>query len=206
VVGGVLLEVSSTPSRLQILGLCKGDEAAMRLSVGPGGKDLRAVVTVKRDGAASAVNHKGEKLRHSADFGFESKISPPDPATWQRAFSFSVDLPYTVVKGQEPWANGIQHGYYTVQIGEETRRVYLATCERYVKAWLERELGCGLRTWEAIFNEKGYIPTSIGSTYDWDKYSDSGGYAHLLSAAAQWLLVLEGKNDWEMHHTPRVLK
>jgi hypothetical protein len=75
-----------------------------------------------------------------------------------------------------------------------------------VKAWLERELGCGLRTWEAILNEKGYIPTAIGSTYDWDKYSDTGGYAHLISAAAQWLLVLEGKNDWEMHHIPQVLR
>ncbi len=83
-------------------------------------------------------------------------------------------------------------------------RPYLTVSEAEVKAWLERELGCGLRTWEAIFDEKGYIPTSIGSTYGWDKYSDSGGYAHLISAAAQWLLVLEGKCDWEMHNVPAI--
>ncbi|MBM4036184.1 MAG: hypothetical protein FJ291_30995 [Planctomycetes bacterium] len=83
-------------------------------------------------------------------------------------------------------------------------RPYLTNSEADVKAWLERELGCGLRTWEAVFNEKGYIPTSIGSTYDWDKYSDTGGYAHLISAAAQWLLVMEGKSDWEVHNVPGV--
>lgn len=30
-----------------------------------------------------------------------------------------------------------------------------------------------------------------------------GGYAHLLSAAAQWLIHLEGKRDWEVHGLPR---
>jgi hypothetical protein len=37
----------------------------------------------------------------------------------------------------------------------------------------------------------------------WDKFSDTGGYAHLLSAAAQWLMYLEKKNDWNEWHTPR---
>lgn len=77
-----------------------------------------------------------------------------------------------------------------------------------VKAALEKELGCGLRTWQALFKEKGYIPTSLGAGgmgggYAWDDMSDAGGYAHLLSAAAQWLLHLEGKRDWEVHGLPR---
>lgn len=72
-----------------------------------------------------------------------------------------------------------------------------------VKAWLERELGCGLRTWQNIFKEHGYIPTGIGcqSTLPgvaWDEFSDNGGYAHLITAASMWLMVLEGKRDWEM--------
>lgn len=102
------------------------------------------------------------------------------------------------------WEERLQHATRKDLDERKKALLYHKATEAEVKAWLERELGCGLRTWEAIFNEKGYIPTSIGSTYDWDKYSDTGGYAHLLSAAAQWLLVLEGKRDWEMHNIPLV--
>ena len=73
-----------------------------------------------------------------------------------------------------------------------------------VIAGLERELAGGLRTWEAIFDAKGYIPTGLGAGncgagFPWDELSDTGGYAHLISAASQWLLYLEGKNDWDVH-------
>jgi hypothetical protein len=65
-----------------------------------------------------------------------------------------------------------------------------------------------LRTWQAIFKEKGYIPTGLGAAsmgggYNWDDMSDAGGYAHLLSAGAQWLLYLEGKRDWDVQRVPR---
>lgn len=67
---------------------------------------------------------------------------------------------------------------------------------------LERELGGGLRTWEAIFDEYGYIPTGIdagrpNAEVAWDGLSDAGGYAHLIAACAQWIFHLEGKRDWE---------
>ena len=42
--------------------------------------------------------------------------------------------------------------------------------------------------------EKGFVP------YFWD----DGGYAHLIAAAAQWLMCLEGKRDWELQHVPQV--
>lgn len=76
-----------------------------------------------------------------------------------------------------------------------------------VIAALERELAGGLRTWEAIFAAKGYIPTGLGAGncgagFAWDELSDTGGYAHLISAACQWLLYLEGKNDWQVHRIP----
>ena len=72
-----------------------------------------------------------------------------------------------------------------------------------VKAWLERELGCGLRTWQNIFTEHGYIPTGIGCQsalpgVAWDEFADNGGYAHLITAASMWLMYLEGKRDWEL--------
>ena len=76
-----------------------------------------------------------------------------------------------------------------------------------VAAWLKRELGGGLRTWEAVFDEYGYIPTGIGCQTTlpdtrWDAMSDTGGYAHLISAASQWLNYLQGKRDWELHAIP----
>lgn len=72
-----------------------------------------------------------------------------------------------------------------------------------VAAWLERELGGGLRTWEAIFDHYGYVPTGIGcqSTLPgtrWDAFSDTGGYAHLISAAAQWVLYQDEQRDWKI--------
>jgi hypothetical protein len=72
-----------------------------------------------------------------------------------------------------------------------------------VKQQLERELAGGLRTWEAIFDELGYIPTGMGEAR-WQKFSDTGGYAHLIQAASQWILFQDGKRDWEMHHFPAV--
>ena len=55
----------------------------------------------------------------------------------------------------------------------------------------------------AIFKAKGYIPTGIGAGntgagFPWEELSDTGGYAHLITAASQWLFYLEGKRDWEV--------
>lgn len=76
-----------------------------------------------------------------------------------------------------------------------------------VVAALERELGGGLRTWEAVFAAKGYIPTGMGAGncgagFAWDELSDAGGYAHLISAASVWLVWLEGKTDWDVQRIP----
>jgi hypothetical protein len=68
--------------------------------------------------------------------------------------------------------------------------------EAQVKSELNRELSGGLRTWGAIFDSYGYIPTSLHRGPQWDHFSDSGGYAHLISAASQYLLLMEGKSDW----------
>jgi hypothetical protein len=76
-----------------------------------------------------------------------------------------------------------------------------------VRTSLEKELGGGLRTWEAVFDRYGYIPTAIGGGtaipgVSWDEFSDTGGYAHLISACAQWLFHLKGLNDWDQQHIP----
>lgn len=156
-----------------------------------GGEGGHAVVTVTPQGAISAVNSRGEKLR------IDGAVSPD--------FAFRFRLPCTVVKGQKPWANVVEHGRMSLSIGQLTRNLYVASAESQVAGRLQHELAGGLRTWEAIFDAWGYIPTGIGRGKEWDYYSDSGGYAHLISAAAQWLMVLEGTCDWEAHHVPQVL-
>ncbi len=79
-----------------------------------------------------------------------------------------------------------------------------------LEAWHVRELSGGLRTWESIMDEHGYIPTGIGcqsvmAGTKWDAFSDNGGYAHLISAASQWILYLENRTDWAAHQIPSVL-
>jgi len=46
------------------------------------------------------------------------------------------------------------------------------------------------------------IPTGLDAGTQWDGLSDTGGHAHLLKAAAMYLLRLDGKNDWQVHHVP----
>jgi hypothetical protein len=77
-----------------------------------------------------------------------------------------------------------------------------------VKDWFELELGGGLRTWEAVLDEYGYIPTGIGCQSVTpgvvrDEFSDTGGYAHLISAASMWILYLEGRQDWKLWLPPQ---
>ena len=192
--GGVDLGIASSRSALWLWGTCKAETATVRVFSRPDATGTHAVLTVKKGAKPVAVNDRGDALIL-------------DGGCWPReqGFAFSVVLPYTMAKGQKRWANGVEHGRYSIQVGQETRNLYLASREQDVKAWLEHELAGGLRTWEAIFNEVGYIPTGIGTGRFWDGYSDSGGYAHLVSAAAQWLLCLEGKNDWDLHNIPRVI-
>jgi hypothetical protein len=116
---------------------------------------------------------------------------------------FRVFLWYAANKTQAPWANAIEHGRWSIGAGDKLVNLYIASSEEQVKDLLAYDLGCGLRVWRAIFSKWGYIPTGIGAG-DWDRFSDSGGYAHLLSAASQWLLHLDGRGDWETHRVPAI--
>jgi len=193
--GGATVTLGSGRCDFRAVGVAPADEVTFKIFSQPDAKGRNAVITLKKDKTVAAVNHKGETLR------IRATVAPE-----KRGFTYSFHLPYTVVKGQEPWANGLEHCRYSIRVGNETRNFYLASPEAQVRAWLERELGCGLRTWEALFREVGYLPVAVGSKRQWGRFSDSGGYAHLISAAAQWLLYLEGKRDWEMHNILPVLK
>jgi hypothetical protein len=183
--GELTLRLSSRRNALVVSGSSKGEKSVFRILRSRTRRARGPRWTVQKNGA-SAVNDAGEALK------VEAKIDGP---------TFDVTLPYTVVKDQKPWANGLEQYRYTVAVGDATRTFYLASSEDQVKEALTKELGEGLRTWRTVLDEKGYIPTGDGP--GWNQFSDTGGYAHLISAASQWILFLEGKRDWEVHKFPR---
>ena len=64
------------------------------------------------------------------------------------------------------WEKRSQRAALSAANNDEIKKLYPAGAELDVKTWLERELGSGLRTWQAIFKEKGYIPTGIGGGHN----------------------------------------
>ena len=151
-----------------------------------------ATVTVRpAAGTASAVNDKGEALIVKT-FPFKKDGN---------GYEVHVFLPGTVVKGQGAWGNVVEHGRYTFKSAERTFNFYVASRTKDVVAALERELGRGLATWRAVFDELGYVPTNIGEPR-WQRFSDAGGYAHLIKAGSQWVNYLEGRRDWELQGVP----
>ncbi|MDB6032924.1 MAG: hypothetical protein JWM16_3262 [Verrucomicrobiales bacterium] len=147
---------------------------------------------------SSATVALGETVTATNDQGQKLILEKPDIKRSAAGSKFSVFIPYTVVKNQAPWINGVPHGRYSVQIGDYVQNLYITQEEEQVKSWLWYELAGGLRTWEAVFRKKGYIPSGLGEGR-WERFSDTGGYAHLISAAAQYILCLEKKKDWEQH-------
>lgn len=204
--GPALLELSSTRTHLGVSGswvpFAPGKPAPLQIALRPrphaaGGPEAAIVTLDPEARTVTAVNGlTGEPLVVEG-----GKVQPRGDDN--REFAFELRIPYAVVKHQRPWMNGVEHGRYSVGGGKDDRaNFYLASSEEQVKAWLEHELAGGLRTWEAVFDELGYVPTGIGTGPQWDHFSDTGGYAHLISAAAQYVLYLEGKNDWDVHAFP----
>lgn len=182
--GEVRLVLGSTPTELVIRGPLPAGGLTFEVGPDAGAKAPKAVATLTR-GAAKVVNAAGAVVRAeytapAADGG-----------------GFELVIPYTVVKGQAAWMNGVELGRYALTLGGETRRFLIASDNARVAAALERELAGGLRTWEAVFRSAGYVPTGLGVGGDWDRFSDSGGYAHLIQAAAQYVNWKAGCRDWE---------
>jgi hypothetical protein len=193
------LRIFSSRLALHVSGKSREPPIAIRLFAGPVGQGSWAKVEIDAREPIRAMNDDGQNLLITGTIDTKSFDE----------LTFSFTLPYTVAKGQAPWSNGIEHGRYSVEIGDEMRNYGLASRENDVALVLERELGEGLRTWQAIFDHYGYLPTGIRAGtvlpgVDWEQLSDAGAYAHLINAASQWLLYLDGKYDWEQHAIPAV--
>ena len=192
VVGNVKLGLTATRTALTLEGSFVGPNARIDVIPRPDVKGPFATVTLAEGRPVAAVNDKGQALRVSGTL--EKRLS-------NGHVPFRVELPFSVNKDQKPWGNGVELGWYAIRV-KETKTATLASPGDQVRKSVERELAAGLRTWEAIFDAKGYIPTGLNAGGDWDKFSDSGGYAHLIAAAAQYLLLLDGKADWDTHAPP----
>lgn len=197
-VGSTHLIVSSSRKALRIHGTSPESPLVLRIHSRPEGRGSQAVLTLERSGSVEARNDSGEEL------SVQGLVEPSG-----QGVLFRLDLPYTVVKGQGRWANGVELGRYSFQVGDERRDFCLASSEDRVRALLQREIAGGLRTWEAVFDAWGYVPTGIGAgsagaggRWEWEQLSDSGGYAHLISAAAQWIFYLTKQKDWELLRVP----
>jgi hypothetical protein len=189
--GEVKLRCVGRDSALDVQGDFTGERIETRFYSQPDRSGEFAVVTIEGDRPPTAINDRGERLIVERVL-----IKKVDTQT-----HFSYRLPYTVVKKQSRWANGIEHGRLSVSVGDRTRNLYLLSPENRVREALLREIEEGFRTWRAIFKDRGYIPTSLGAgavaDRRWDDLSDTGGYAHLISAMAQYLFFREGKCDWK---------
>jgi hypothetical protein len=192
-VGEITLGLSSTRRALAVAGECALGGCELQFFNRPDAHGAAARIVISRDGKIAARNSIGDELL------IEKSEARREGNAWQ----FNLTIPYAVMKAQGAWWNGVPHARYSVKSGEMVQNLYFTSEEEQAKRWLVWELGGGLRTWQAIFREKGYVPTGMGAGAEWDRFSDSGGYAHLISAAAQWIFVLEGKRDWEQHR-PKV--
>lgn len=80
-----------------------------------------------------------------------------------------------------------------------------------VVATFQRELDEGLRYWQRQWRERGFLPAHwpIGGKFPTKNYwqhrvSETSGYAHLVSACAAYLMLQDGKTDWELAEHIRV--
>jgi hypothetical protein len=150
---------------------------------------------IKDDGMLEARNFAGVLLggKYSATLDGGNRI-------------IDCVIPTTVVKAQSPWMNSIELEKYSIKIDGDEAEFILASRQADVVKSLELEVAGGIFNWSRIFATKGFIPTGIETGADWDHYSDTGGYAHLISACAQYLNYLEGKKDWEVLRIPTLIE
>lgn len=190
--GNAVLRITARRRMLLIEGEARGEVVEIRFFGQPDGKGPLAALRLRSDGTASAANHRDQELLVRANITAAGD-----------GMRFTVELPYTLAKEQKAaWVNCLEHMRYSLRVGDAVKNLYFASAEADVKAWLEYELGCGLRTWDAVFRHKGYLPCSINRRPMNDNWSDSGAYAHVISAAAQWVLCREDKRDWEVQRMP----
>jgi hypothetical protein len=195
--GGVRLWFVGRDEALEMRGsIPPGRDVAVRVHAGPDGAGRFVEFRLHGPDVRASINDRGESVGFS-DLPEDNDQNGP----------LAIRIPYTVFPGQTSWANGTEHGRLSVSVGNDVRNLYFLSPESRVRRALHRELAGGIRTWSEVFHTRGYIPTSIGagSVADrrWDDLSDTGGYAHLIAAMSQYLILQSGETDWQGLHVPK---
>jgi hypothetical protein len=113
-----------------------------------------------------------------------------------------VRIPYTFVPGQSAWINGVDFGRYRVGIDTAPSQVVTIASEgTRVQKRLEQAVLGTIDYWNKVWKQTGIIPSGCDSpTMKADAWaiSDAGGYAHLMSTMALWLIYQDGHREWEL--------
>lgn len=149
----------------------------------PGVAGQSGTIVFENDGSARAVNAAGEAL-----------VSQPCRGELAGKSLACVRIPYSVAREQtKAWANGGEAIALELGTGGETLRLLLATSETNLRDALEGEVQGGLRYWMGIWKEHGFIPFRAGR---FDRLSESGALAHLVSLSAEYVGLLRGSPFW----------
>lgn len=153
------------------------------------GDDAIATISLDAAGRATAVNGQRAALRIIAARQSDGRVA--------------LELPFTMAKSQKRWLNAVEDSRWIAKLddGAPCALLFLSRPET-VRARLALELSDGLRFWQKVFKDKGYVPVSIaiGKTpaiADAD-LSDAAGYAFLIAAIAEYSVWLNGERDWEL--------
>lgn len=193
--GKHVVAIEATPSLIALKATLPINIKKLRIAQVQDSKRFGCDLIIKDDGVLEARSFAGALLggKFSATLDRGNRI-------------IDCIIPTTVDKAQSPWMNCIELEKYSMTIEGDEVEFVLASIQADVVKSLEREVAEGIFNWSKVFATKGYIPTGIEAGSDWDHYSDTGGYAHLISACSQYLNHLEGKKDWEMLRIPALIE
>jgi len=193
--GKHVVAIEATPSSVALKATLPINIKKLTIATVRDSKRLGCDLIIKDDGVLEARNFAGALLsgKFSATLDGGNRI-------------LDCIIPTTADKAQSPWMNTIELEKYSIKIEGDEVEFVLASKQAEVVKSLEREVAKGIFNWSKVFAIKGYIPTGMGTGADWDHYSDTGGYAHLISACAQYLNHLEGKKDWEVLRIPALIE
>jgi hypothetical protein len=189
--GKTKVALAADASALYLAGRWQGEQTTLELFERPDAAGKKVEVVLKKDGTVTATGPGAAALL------CEHRVAAGADGT-----QFLLKIPFMIQKKQGPWWSAVEHGRYSLRCGDAVGNVYLASTEERVRDALRAELAGGLRTWERIFHDRGYVPTGLDNLHSVgphkaDDLSDTGGYAHLIAAGAQYLLYLDKQSDWQ---------
>jgi hypothetical protein len=147
------------------------------------GETFAGVIGADGTGSFGVRNNKGAPLLHET--GFVRKQT-----RWVAEFR----IPYTAVREQAHWINGVDHGRYAVTLngGKPTTVYMLSSTERVIRKLEDHALG-SVQNWHQVWQERGYIPWTLRKGL-----ADAGHVAHIVHMISYILMDRAGTAEWDL--------